>query len=1600
MLGGLLVWPQTCLPQPTLFESHEILSQTPDAVTLRIVYRFPHGKIRFRDFMSHYFLVSGDSLIAFPASRFLFTTVLKQPEAEVLKTRGRNLSIPENLDLPAERVIGDSAVQDQQQPWRFPLGIQTSPILNVQKLGNFRDFPLWALRVFPVKILPGGKSIAFLDTIVVRLKFGGAILGGSAKIKRENPAILQELKQMLLNPGAVKNVQAASHLHVAKPSGFRLADRKIAGFKLLVSGQGWYKITRAFLKANKIPVEQVAWNRIRITAKENPVPFVAHGLADGRFDPGDSFEFWGEPNLNTRYPGAEDMYFDPYSIKKAYFVTWNDGPGAQYGAANGGFFSSESTLVFQPRSFMATVHAEKDNSYNRLGHVMPGVDRDHWFWGSLGAGEIRTFPVKLLCPDIQSNRLVKVKLMLHGMTTGHHSVRAFLSNHRILQGEWNDQTLYSVATSQREGVFGGELDEKNNALTLINNSDDELDFFLVNWFDVTYPRLYEADENFIRFTRPEDWQNGRYRFVIKGFTRPNIEIFKLHQSQIFGARVDEIVDSLGQKSYQLTFEDDVPSAQTAYIALTPEAKMNPESAQPVYESNLKNPDNQADYVIITPPYFAENDALRRLIHLRQSQGYSVRVALTDEIYDNFSDGEKSPVGIKNFLRYACTTWQKPAPLFVLLVGDGNYAVRSRSAQSVNFVPVYHYQTIKFGAAASDTWYALVSGDDLVPDYFIGRLPARTHDELNHMLEKILSTETQPVNGEWRNRLLMIAGHDKFFHQQNAELARTLLPKSFFVQKLTSSPPGDPFYGDTRKLLSAFDRGVSYANFMGHGGGAVWADNLLFRFDDLRLLKNAPNYPLITSMTCFTAAFDSPRDVSCLGEQLLKLDRQGAVAFLGASGVGWVWNDYYFLQQLINRLFIHRASTIGEAVTLAKIDYQAKYFTAQRESMIHQYNLLGDPALGLAFPKDSLRVSSDQKRYSGGDTVRVKISAPVQTGTLSYILVDSIGVVKKTGNLPYSDPQKPISIILSQTMKPGLYWLTFDLFGPGSLANYNGAFPVAVGQAMMISTGSVPATVVVGDSVKIHAQIAGLSPAARAFCVFESPLNDSLEMAFLPDRGRFETLQSRVFQNVGWVTYHISSVENGKMHRFAGHTFRVNPVGDLRVQQNSLQVAVDDSIYLQAVIQNNSAVAYKGISVDFWQVQTGDSVLLGKCVTDFNPYETRKIKARVVLPPGKVDVKVSVNFDRTIRERVWNNNSVESLIETPAFYFLPEKGFRVSLTQTDSVCAWRNVHLQISKHSCGIPFVLSFGNAAWSDFKTDQSIEPVSLPDWSGPVLKLNGTAGERMAASLSVCVPDSQTGSIGRESDLFRFYPKQKLWAKVLRTSLRDSLFQAKITGLGAFAFFRKRDSVPPTVDILAGKQAFFDGGYLGNHPTFTIEMRDENGLHPGEEAQKILLDGQPLTKEDSDLQMNVGPGSLVLTVSPELSAGRHELAVRGMDCMGNSSKTAVLHFRVASDFDLNVLGNYPNPFKKQTVFAYELSAPATAVSLKIYTVSGRLIRRFGVLDFTDDPDPLEPGYHEQTWDGTDGNGEDVANGVYYFKFTAKSETKTIKKTGKIVRIQ
>ena len=83
------------------------------------------------------------------------------------------------------------------------------------------------------------------------------------------------------------------------------------------------------------------------------------------------------------------------------------------------------------------------------------------------------------------------------------------------------------------------------------------------------------------------------------------------------------------------------------------------------------------------------------------------------------------------------------------------------------------------------------------------------------------------------------------------------------------------------------------------------------------------------------------------------------------------------------------------------------------------------------------------------------------------------------------------------------------------------------------------------------------------------------------------------------------------------------------------------------------------------------------------------------------------------------------------------------------------------------------------------------------------------------------------------------------------------------------------------------------------------------------------------------------------------------------------------------ILNNRPNPFSQQTNINYQMSKPGM-VSLKIYNAAGQLVKTL--------VNAAQPaGHYAVNWDGRDGSGHAVSNGVYIYRLQSGDVSQTRK---------
>ena len=80
---------------------------------------------------------------------------------------------------------------------------------------------------------------------------------------------------------------------------------------------------------------------------------------------------------------------------------------------------------------------------------------------------------------------------------------------------------------------------------------------------------------------------------------------------------------------------------------------------------------------------------------------------------------------------------------------------------------------------------------------------------------------------------------------------------------------------------------------------------------------------------------------------------------------------------------------------------------------------------------------------------------------------------------------------------------------------------------------------------------------------------------------------------------------------------------------------------------------------------------------------------------------------------------------------------------------------------------------------------------------------------------------------------------------------------------------------------------------------------------------------------------------------------------------------------------NFPNPFNPSTTISFALPENSQVI-LSIYNIEGKLVKT--LLN-----EPLEPGYKQSIWDGTDSQGNAVSSGVYFYRLKAGGKVLTKK---------
>jgi len=383
--------------------------------------------------------------------------------------------------------------------------------------------------------------------------------------------------------------------------------------------------------------------------------------------------------------------------------------------------------------------------------------------------------------------------------------------------------------------------------------------------------------------------------------------------------------------------------------------------------NFSANENQGNYIIITHNKLRDGavDQIERYKNYRESEeggSYSVVVADIDDLYNQFSLGiEKHPMSIKNFINFAVDNWNIQ-PGFLNIIGKGVRYDQTRS----NATEAYETCLVpSFGVTASDLMLTTKSTQDYFPQLAVGRIPAKTSEEVRAYLDKVFEYENwmsitkaceNISDRAWMKNTISIA---KGWGTQ--ETGRIKDKLSIYNNNITNGFLGYNMVEEFQDAVGALsssqenyfelnpgikpriEEGLAFINYMGHSAPKVsyWQ----FDMQHPSQYNNEGKYPFVLSNAPFVGKFNDFYDKTCMAEDYILADNGGAIGFLGLPALLMHDTMHIYANKFMENIsYDNFGETIGEAMKATTVDIYDE--DPINKVLSCEYSLTDDPAIKL------------------------------------------------------------------------------------------------------------------------------------------------------------------------------------------------------------------------------------------------------------------------------------------------------------------------------------------------------------------------------------------------------------------------------------------------------------------------------------------------------------------------------------------------------------------------------------------------------------------------------------------------------------------------------
>lgn len=733
-------------------------------------------------------------------------------------------------------------------------------------------------------------------------------------------------------------------------------------YKIPVAQSGVYRIDYNNLQSVGFPTGSVDPRWISIYHRGIEQEIIVTGQQDANFDVGDYIEFYGTKNDGTidkqMYitPEAQPHnYYNLYSDTTSYFLTWTTGVNGKrmttYKSNNIDGLIAENYQKEQ-RLLINTEEYATGKSYGDYIQLTNFDIGEGWSGIRKQEGQSIDYTLSNITNTLIGVDKPSLEIQLVGRDDKQHQIKiqvgADASSLRTIgTANFNLYDTY-VFTSQIEWSdisVSGEMIVRFN-IQGVNGAND---LASINYIKLNFPQQWDmlGVEN--------KWFNTKENILGRSYVEITNTPSLVKILDITKAESPVIIEHNNVTDGINAMIDNTDNQKQLYAyssAILPVLK-------PISFTNLSL--SQYDYVIISHSTLMKSggayanpvQAYADYRNSAQGGSYNTLVLDIDEVFNQFSFGEYSPVAIRNLLE----RWVgegSPKGLFLigkaLLVGW-----KTGSDYYRNNPDVFTYKDLvpTAGRPGSDLHYGMgLKGDPnelVVP---VGRLTANTPDQVAGYLDKIKEKEAASIDDLWRKEILHLSGGlsstelTRFADHVNS--FKSIAESLYLGGRVTSIRKQSSNTVEFINTTDLINDGLNLITFFGHSAPNITDIDIGYVSDPVHGYSNKGKYPMILVNGCNAGQVFG--NYYLWGEDWTLTPELGSIGLIAHTHYGYesalrdysntfykkAFGDSSLIYQPIGRIF-------QEVIKQYRTDFGTNVLdVTQTEQMV----LIGDPLLRL------------------------------------------------------------------------------------------------------------------------------------------------------------------------------------------------------------------------------------------------------------------------------------------------------------------------------------------------------------------------------------------------------------------------------------------------------------------------------------------------------------------------------------------------------------------------------------------------------------------------------------------------------------------------------